>query len=199
MTEPNTSRPPQVVVLSGPSGSGKSTVVSRVLADAPVPLRKCVSATTRSPRPGEVEGRDYYFLTLEEFRRRDLAGEFVETEEVFKSGYWYGTPRSEVALAADSGAWAFLEIDVRGALEVMAQYPNAVTIFLETPSPAEYERRLRARGTEDEDKILRRLQTATEELRFADRYRYRVVNDELDRTVAEISDILRTEENKTDA
>lgn len=186
----------RVVVLSGPSGTGKSTVVERVLAEAPVALRKCVSATTRPARPGETDGEAYHFLEVEEFHRRREAGEFIETEEVYKSGFWYGTLKSEVDRATEEGQWAFLEIDVQGAIRVMDQYPEAVTIFLKAPSPEEYERRLRNRKTEDEAKIRRRLQTATEELGFAERYRYTVVNDRLDKTVAEISEILRGEENK---
>ena len=192
-------QPAAVLVLSGPSGSGKSTIVNQLMESAPVPLQKCVSATTRAPRPGEIDGEAYHFLDDTEFQRRRADGEFIETEEVFKSGYWYGTLKSEVDRAKQAGAWAFLEIDVQGALKVMDQYPNAVTIFLKTPSPEEYERRLRARGTEDEAKIQRRMQTALEELKFADRYRYTVINDQIDKTVEEISEILRTEEKKTNA
>ena len=195
----NEQQPATILVLSGPSGSGKSTIVGQLMASAPVQLQKCVSATTRSPRPDEVDGEAYHFLDSAEFHRRREAGEFIETEEVFKSGYWYGTLKSEVDRAKQAGAWAFLEIDVQGALKVMDQYPNAVTIFLKTPSPEEYERRLRARGTEDEAKIQRRMQTALEELKFADRYRYIVINDQIDKTVDEISQILRTEEKKTNA
>lgn len=195
----NEQKPVGILVLSGPSGSGKSTVVSMLMNQAPVPLRKCISATTRAARPGEVDGEAYYFLEEAEFLRRREAGEFIETEEVFKSGYWYGTLKSEIDRAVEAKAWAFLEIDVQGALKVMDQYPDAVTIFLTTPSPEEYERRLRARGTEDEAKIQRRLQTATEELKFAGRYRYTVVNEKLDKTVEEISEILKAEGNKTNA
>lgn len=195
----NHTQPPGIFVLSGPSGSGKSTVVEGLMEKKPVPLQKCVSATTRPARPGEVDGRAYYFMSATEFQRRKQADEFIETEEVFKSGYWYGTLKSEINRAAEAGAWAFLEIDVRGALKVMDQYPNAVTIFLKTPSPEEYERRLRSRGTEDEAKIQRRIQTATEELKHADRYRYTVINDEIAETIEEISEILIAEENKTNA
>ncbi len=188
-----------IFVLSGPSGSGKSTIVGHLMDGNPVPLLKCISATTRPARPGEVDGEAYHFLDPDEFHRRKDAGDFIETEEVFKSGYWYGTLKSELNRAAEAGAWAFLEIDVSGALKVMEQYPNAVTIFLKTPSPEEYERRLRSRGTEDEAKIQRRVQTATEELKYADRYRYTVINDEIPKTVEEISEILKAEESKTNA
>ncbi len=189
----------RIVVLSGPSGSGKTTVVDRLIAAAPVPLVKAVSATTRPPRSGEIDGESYYFLSDQEFRNRLAAGEFLEHAEVFSSGYLYGTLLSELQRAWQAGAWAFLEIDVQGALKVMQQYPQAVTIFLKTPSPEEFERRLRARGTETEDVIQRRLATAADELTLADRYRYIVINDDLDRAVREIGDILRSQETQTHA
>lgn len=166
-------------------------MVSRLLAESPVRLVKSISATTRPPRPGEVDGRDYYFLSSDEFERKRVAGEFLECAEVHKSGYWYGTLISELHRAQDQGGWALLEIDVEGALAVMERYPQAVTIFLSTP-PTEYERRLRARGTEDEAVIRRRLQTAQRELTFADRYQFRVVNERLDDAVDEICRILES-------
>lgn len=189
----------RVVVLSGPSGSGKTTIVNRLIDQSPVPLRKSVSATTRRPRPGEVDGEDYYFLSDEEFRQRLSQDEFLEHAEVFSSGFLYGTLKSEVDLAWQKGAWAFLEIDVEGALNVMRQFPDAVTIFLKTPSPEEFERRLRARGTENEEVIQKRLATAAGELQYADRYRHVVVNDQLDRAVSEICGILKSEETQTNA
>ncbi len=189
----------RVVVLSGPSGSGKTTIVNRLIAESPVKLLKSVSATTRKPRPQEVEGEDYYFLTYADFRDKLQQGLFIEHAEVFSSGFLYGTLKSEVARARESGAWAFLEIDVEGALNVRQQYPNAVTIFLKTPSPAEFERRLRARGTENEATIQKRLATAARELEFVDRYRHIVVNDVLDRAVTEICEILKSEETNWNA
>ena len=192
-------QPQAVVVLSGPSGSGKTTVVERLINESPVPLLKSVSATTRPPRPGEVDGRAYYFLSTEEFERRRDAGEFIEYAEIFGSGHWYGTLKTEIRRAAQQHAWAFLEIDVQGALTVMRQYPRAIGIFMRTPSDAEFERRLRARGTESEDIIRRRLNRAREELQFADRYRYQVVNDDLDRAVREIVEILAKQESELNA
>ena len=184
----------QIVVLSGPSGSGKSTIVRELLRQSPVKLTLSVSATTRPPRQGEVHGRDYYFLSSDEFQQRRERGEFLEYAEVHSTGNWYGTLRSEVDRAQSEGAWALLEIDVQGALKVMQQYPNAVTIFLQTPSPEEFERRLRARGTESEEVIQRRLATAERELQLADRYKYVVVNDQLETAVSEICAILKAEE-----
>lgn len=190
---PSSSEVPDVpvVVLSGPSGSGKTTVVSRLLNESPVKLVKSISATTRPARPNEVHGVDYYFLSAPQFDQKREAGEFLECAEVHKSGYWYGTLLSEVQRAADEGGWSLLEIDVEGALAVMARYPQTVSIFLSTP-PEEYARRLRARGTEDEAVIERRLQTAERELTFADRYRYRVINGQLDDAVQEICQILNS-------
>lgn len=187
----------QVVVLSGPAGAGKTTVVQRLLRESPVPLEMSVSATTRPMRKGEVDGRDYYFLTPDTFAARRQAGEFLECAEVHRSGYWYGTLLSEIERIRNAGAWALLEVDVEGALNVMRTYPDAITIFLKTPSEELYERRLRDRGTESEEVIQRRLQTARNELQLADSYRYRVVNDDLDKAVREICGIL--EANKADA
>ena len=191
---------PRVFLLSGPSGVGKTTIVKRLVEFSPVPLRKAVSATTRPPRAGEVDGESYYFLSHEEFDRRREAGQFLECAEVHHSGYWYGTLRSELELAQKAGAWAFLEIDVQGALAVMEEYPDAVSVFLVVPSVEDYERRLRARGTESEEVIRRRLKTAEEELQYAGRYDYQVVNDDLERAVREIASILVSQgESETDA
>jgi guanylate kinase len=131
------------------------------------------------------------FLSPEEFEARRLRGDFLEYAEVHRTGHWYGTLLSELERARQQGAWALLEIDVEGALNVMRQYPEAITIFLTTPSVQEFEQRLRDRGTEDEEVIQRRLQTARKELEFANRYQYRVVNDHLDRAVAEITAIFQ--------
>src|SRR5690606_441914 len=105
--------------LSGPSGSGKSTVVNRLVSAMPVRLMKAISATTRPPRFGEVDGQDYYFLSKADFEKKREAGEFVEYAEVFGSGFWYGTLKSELERAEREGAWAFLEIDVQGAGRVI--------------------------------------------------------------------------------
>lgn len=186
--------PVKLLVLSGPSGSGKSTVVDRLLSECPLPVREAISATTRTPRPGEVDGKDYYFLEHEAFLRQRDRGDFVECAEVHGVGDWYGTLRSELQRAAATDAWALLEIDVEGALNVMQQYPEALTIFLQAPSMEEYTRRLQSRGTESPKVISRRLETAAAEVTMADRYRYQVVNDDLDGAVAEIIKILSASE-----
>lgn len=180
----------RIVVFSGPSGVGKTTVVHRVLETCPLPLTLSISATTREPRAGEVDGVDYYFLSKAEFERRQEAGEFLESFEVFGRGHWYGTLRSEVATSLNAGKWVALEIDVNGAMQVIEQYPDAITIFVRSASLQELERRLRGRGTETEEKIQRRLETARAELEFLDRYRYVVVNDTVEQAAREICEIL---------
>lgn len=179
-------------MLSGPSGSGKGTVLGALLRQCRLPLVRAVSATTRAPRCGEVDGRDYYFLAPEEFQRRRREGAFLETAEVF--GQWYGTLHSEVQSRLAAGHWIVLEIDVQGCLAVCRQYPDAITIFLTTPSLDEYGARLRRRGTEDEEAIRRRVDTAKHELSFAESYQHRVVNDDVDRAVEEICQILESVE-----
>lgn len=186
----------QFVVLSGPSGVGKTTVVERLLADCPVRLVKSVSATTRAPRKNERDGVDYYFLSPGEFQERRERGEFLECAEVHGTGNWYGTLKAEIERARQSDACALLEIDVQGAHSIVAQYPQALTIFLTTPSDLDYERRLRERATESEAVIQRRLATARHELEHAAEYRYRVVNDHLDRAVREIIEIITAWEAK---
>src|SRR4051812_40543947 len=179
-----------LVVLSGPSGVGKSTVLRSLVARFPDRLRLSISATTRTPRRGEKNGVDYYFLTPEEFTRRRQAGEFLESCEVFGRGHWYGTLLSEVRPIPGDQKWVVLDIDVDGAEKVRSQFPNAPTIFLRPSSEAELERRLRSRGTESEEAIARRLEVARRELARADKYKYQVVNDTVDRAVDQISEIL---------
>lgn len=189
----------RILVFSGPSGSGKSTVVDRILQQSHVPVLESVSATTRPRRVKEMHGKDYYFLTDEEFRQHLEAGDFLETAQVHKAGYWYGTLKSELERIRQANAWALLEIDVEGALKVLQFHPGALTIFLTTPSLEELERRLRSRQTESEDHIQRRLKNALEELKYADRYQHLVVNDEQDRAAREICDILVQREAELNA
>ena len=180
----------KLVIVSGPSGAGKTTVLAGVFERSPLPLAKSVSATTRSPRPGEVDGVDYHFISAEEFERRRRRGDFLECCEVFGSGQWYGTLESEVSRGLQNGKWVVLEIDVQGALEVTERFPDAITIFISPGEREELERRLRGRGTESDDAVARRLTQARRELDMAGRYRYRVVNDDVRRAVDEICNIL---------
>ena len=180
----------QIIVISGPSGSGKSTLVRELMRQSPVSLTHSVSATTRPPRQGEVHGRDYYFLTHDEFRQRRERGEFLEFAEVHSTGNWYGTLRSEIDRAKSEGALALLEIDVQGAKRVLQEYPNTISIFLTT---SDFEQRLRNRGTESEAVIQQRLATAQRELQNSSMYRYHVLNDDLQTAVNQVIEILKTE------
>jgi guanylate kinase len=182
--------PGRLIVVSGPSGAGKTTVLKEVFARCPQ-LTASVSATTRSPRPGEIDGVDYFFLSAEDFAARRQRGEFLECFEVFGSGHWYGTLEAQVAPRLAAGKWVVLEIDVDGTLAVLARYPDAVTVFVRPDSIEDLERRLRRRGTESEAAIQRRLEVARRELSFIDRYRYVVINRSVDQAVGDIVQILK--------
>jgi guanylate kinase len=182
----------KLVIVSGPSGAGKSTVMRQLLACCSLPLKYSVSATTRAPRPGERDGVDYHFLSREEFARRRAAGDFLECKEVFGRGDWYGTLRSETTSGLAAGKWVILEIDVQGALSVLEQAPDAISIFIHPGSAEELERRLRWRGTEGEESIRWRLEVARREMTFMGRYRHQVINDDKDRTTREICEILKS-------
>lgn len=179
---------PRLFVISGPSGAGKGTLLAEFRKQRP-DLGLTVSATTRSPRPGEVDGTSYYFLSDEEFRRRIAAGEFVEWAEVH--GHLYGTLVSEVKRLLAKGHSLVLEIDVQGALNVRKVYPDAVLVFIEPPSLQVLEERLRGRGTEDEASIELRLKNARHEMELADQYDVRIVNDTVDRAAQELGSVMR--------
>ena len=179
---------PRLFVISGPSGAGKGTLLAELRKQRP-DLGLTVSATTRSPRPGEVDGTSYYFLSDEEFRRRIEAGEFVEWAEVH--GHLYGTLVSEVKRLLAKGHSLVLEIDVQGALNVRKVYPDAVLVFIEPPSLQVLEERLRGRGTEDEASIELRLKNARHEMELADQYDVRIVNDTVDRAAQELGSVMR--------
>lgn len=189
--------PGKLVIISGPSGAGKSTVVARLLAECNLPLELSVSATTRQPRPGEVDGKDYHFLSREQFLARRDNHEFLEWKEVFGRGDYYGTLRNRVTAGVNAGKWVVLEIDVEGAMAVLESHPDAITIFLRPGSTAELERRLRERGTESDDSIARRLEVARQEMTFKDRYQYDVQNDTVDQAVGDVCSILNAQATTT--
>jgi len=187
----------RLFVVSGPSGAGKGTLVARVRELRPA-LGLTVSATTRAPRPGEVDGVSYHFLSDDEFDRRVGEGAFVEWADVH--GHRYGTLWSEVETRISRGESVILEIDYQGALNVRAQLPSAVLVFVEPPSMDELERRLRSRGTEDERQIELRLANARTEMAVADRYDVRIVNDDLEVAARELCVVIdRFENNLPDA
>jgi len=180
----------KLVIISGPSGAGKSTVVGRLLADCEMPLELSVSATTRQPRPDEVDGKDYHFLSRDQFLSRRDNQEFLEWKEVFGRGDYYGTLRSTVTAGVNAGKWVVLEIDVEGAMALVESHPDAITIFLHPGSMAELERRLRERGTDSEDSIARRLEVARHEMTYKERYKFDVQNDTVDQAVGDVCSIL---------
>jgi guanylate kinase len=179
----------RLVVISGPSGAGKSTVVRELLKSCHLPIKLSISATTRKPRRGEVEGEDYFFLTPQQFAARQAAGEFLECKEY--AGNWYGTLQSQVSAGLAEGKWVVLEIDVEGTMAVLEKHPEALTIFIHSGSVEELERRLRLRKTEDEAALARRLETARRELAQRHRYQYEVINRDVPRAVREVSEILQ--------
>jgi guanylate kinase len=183
----------KLVVVSGPSGAGKTSVMRKVYRSCPVPLVRSVSATTRPPRRDETDGVDYHFLSNEEFAKLRQGGAFLESFEVFGQTHWYGTLWSEVTSGLNAGKWVVLEIDVQGARAVAQRFSDAITIFVNPTSREELERRLRDRGTETEEALLQRLAAADYELLQAGRYRYQVINDNMDQAVRDICGILTNE------
>ena len=180
----------RLIIISGPSGAGKSTLVSRLLRDCSLPLELSISATTRQPRRGEIHGRDYYFLSPEDFETRRSKGEFLECKEVFGHGVWYGTLREAVSSGWNRGKWVILEIDVQGAKAVLDAYSDAISIFVHPGSIGELKKRLVARGTETPESIARRLDAADEEMKQKHWYRHEIINNDVDHAVLELCDLL---------
>lgn len=180
-------------ILSAPSGAGKSTAGGLVRKRLP-DLAYSVSLTTRPPRPGETHGRDYHFVSREDFEKRVAKGEMAEHAEIF--GNLYGTSAKVLARALDEGQDIFLDIDVEGARQLIQKFPQAATIFLLPPSLAELERRLRSRGTESQEALQKRLARAQEEMDQASSYKYQVINDDLAQAVDEIVAIIENERRR---
>ena len=178
---------PHLHVMSAPSGAGKTSLVKALLAARPR-LAVSVSTTTRKPRPHEVEGRDYYFVSNEEFDRRVAAGAFLEHARVFDNQY--GTGREQVAAKLAAGHDVLLEIDWQGARQIRARAPDCVSIFILPPSRAALEERLRARKTDSDAVIARRLADAADDMSHCLEFDYAVVNDNFDQAVAELLTII---------
>lgn len=175
----------KIIIITAPSGSGKTTLVKDLLKRLPR-LAFSVSACTRAPRTGEVDGKDYYFLSLTDFEDKLTRGEFLESEMVYP-GKYYGTLKSELARIWDKGQFPLVDIDVKGALRVKKQFQGeSLSIFIKAPSIEALEARLRQRGTETEDTLQERLKKADYELSFASEFDYLLVNDDLAKAKKEL-------------
>lgn len=182
----------RLIVLVGPSAVGKSTVVARLRDEVPN-LHFSVSMTTRAPRPGEENGRDYYFVSAEEFQHNIDEGRMLEWADIHGGLQRSGTPAGPVAEARAQGKPVLVEVDIQGADQIKAAAPDATRVFLAPPSWEILVERLTGRGTEAPEVIERRLETARQELAVKDEYDYIVVNDDLDRAVAELTAIINGE------
>lgn len=183
-----------LIVVSGPSGAGKGTVVGELIKNKGYALS--VSATTRFPREGETDGVNYFFKTVDEFKKMIADNDFLEYAEF--CGNFYGTPLPYVRQMLDEGKNVILEIEVKGAFQVKRSLPEAVLVFLAPPSLGELENRLRGRGTEAEEVIQRRMKRAAEEMELFAEYDYIVVNTEVEKAVSDIRSIVTAERLKTD-
>ncbi|MEA5565072.1 MULTISPECIES: guanylate kinase [unclassified Anabaena] len=167
----------KLIVLTGPSGVGKGTLMRSLLQRHPE-LYYSVSATTRTPRPGEIDGKNYYFISRNKFEQLVAQGEFLESAEF--AGNYYGTPREAVLNQVQSGGLVVLEIELEGARQIRASFPEALSIFILPPSFTELEKRIRERGQDSEEAIARRLQRAHEEIQAADEFDIQIINDDLE-------------------
>ena len=180
----------KLIVISGPSGAGKSTVVFNAIGDR---NDSCfsTSVTTRQPRPGEEDGREYFFISQEEFDKMVEEGELLEHAQYVNNSY--GTPKSYVLSKLNEGMNVILDIEVQGARQVKAKLPEAVTVFVVPSSLTELERRLRSRGTETEETVIARLNRARQEYKEADFYEYIIINDDVEKAADELSAIIDAE------
>lgn len=182
----------KIIVMNGPSGVGKTSLYKRLLQDFEKDIELSVSATTRKPRPGEQNGKDYYFLTPDQFLEKRDAGEFVEWAQVY--GNYYGTLRSEITRITSQGEHILLDIDIQGGENVKKAFPQAILIFILPPSLEELIRRLRDRNTEDEQSFQKRIDTSTREIRFFEEHRalysYSIINDKLEQAYQDLKKIV---------
>lgn len=187
----NSEKEGKLIILVAPSGAGKTTIAKRLVKDYPG-IKFSVSATTRKPREGEADGKDYYFMSREEFNGKIEANGFLEWEE-FYNGSRYGTLRSEVDKLIKSGYFPLLDIEVKGALNVKRIYgARSVSIFIQPPSIEELKKRLVNRGTENNASLETRLKRAEKELMYANEFDYTVINDELDTAYKQVTTIVES-------
>lgn len=177
-----------LIILSGPSGVGKGTVRKYILEHFDLSFYYSISMTTRAPRAGEENGKDYFFVTPEEFQRNIEADNFLEWAEFVNNRY--GTPKDIVESYREKGIDVLLEIETNGAKQVMAKCPDALSIFIVPPSLEELEARIRGRQSETEASIQKRMAKAAEEMKLASNYNYVVANDDVERAATEIHDII---------
>jgi len=182
-----------LIVVSGFSGAGKGTLMKK-LTEKYDNYALSVSATTREPRPGEVEGVDYFFKTAEDFEKMIAKDELIEYAKYVD--HFYGTPRAYVEEQLKSGKDVILEIEIQGALKVKQAYPETLLVFVTPPTAAELKRRLVARGTESMEEIEKRLKRAEEEAEYMDKYEYLIINDELEDSAEEMHRIIQGERNR---
>ncbi len=186
----------QVIVISAPSGAGKDTVVKELMKNNPDERWVSVSATSRAPREGEQEGVDYYYLSKEEFEKKIEEGYFLEYTNY--AGNYYGTPKEYIEKKINKGIDVILIIEIEGAANIKKLIPEAVFIFIMPPSLKELVRRLKKRGTEDNEKILKRFHAAYQEINEVTKYNYVVVNDKLEDAVNKVESILNAEKCRVD-
>ena len=184
-----------LIVVSGFSGSGKGTLMKELLTRFPDTYALSISATTRSPREGEVDGREYFFVSKDEFEKMIAKGELIEYARYVEN--YYGTPRDYVEKKLEEGRDVILEIEIQGALNVKKMFPDTLLLFVTPPSAEELKRRLVGRGTETMDVIESRMNRACEEAEGMENYDYLIINDSLDKCVEEMHDIIRGEHRRS--
>ena len=185
----------QLIVISGPSGAGKGTIISKLI-EKNNNIWLSVSATSRKPRKGEVEGVNYYYLEKEDFEQKITDNYFLEYAEY--AGNYYGTPKEKIVEKIESGKDVILEIEIQGAKKIKEILPEALFIFIMPPSEKELLKRLKGRQTESIEKILERFNTAYKEINEVSKYNYVVVNDELEESVVKVESIIRAEKCRVD-